>query len=175
MKFLLVLTALFSMNAFAEVVVEKTPVYDLPVCREMNNVGKKDVVLSVLREEVKDDKRTITFKVDLYNCSEVPSGYGFRKVSPENDTYVFLMKNDKLVAATLSINSIKFYTYNASKELVIADVVKEGENNVVTLTIDAVQTKVGIGSSVNSDISYKNEILYAGLIESSRATYIAVK
>lgn len=174
MKKFLVLLCLVAASAQAEVVVEKTPVYDIPKCLEQASVGTRDIVYSVVKEEIKDNKREITFKADLYTCMEVPGGYGFR-ASDSKDAQMFLFVDGKVVVANRSITAIKVFRITEHNEVEVYDLKKSDDDYKVTVVLNKDETNATFGTTVITDVLYAGDVLYSGATENTRPTYISIK
>ena len=174
MKYLLCLVTAFSSSAFAaEVVVEKTPVYETVKCLEQSNVGRRDVKLSVDSVKEEDNKVVATFNVEFYNCMEVPGGYGFRSAKAE-DAQMFLFRNDKVVVANKKLVYARFFR-NIGDDFVTSDVEKNDNKYQVTFAFEKEEGKVSLALALNSTIYVGDEAVFENAFEYASPTYVTIK
>lgn len=174
MKYLLCLVAAFTSSAFAaEVVIEKTPVYETVKCLEQGHVGRRDVKLSVDSVKEEDDKFVATFNVEFYNCMEVPGGYGFRSAKAE-DASMFLYKDGKVVVANKKLAYARFFR-NIADTFETSDVEKKDDKYQVTFAFAKEEGKVALALALNSTIYVGDEAVFENAFEYASPTYVIIK
>lgn len=174
MKKFLALLCLVAATAQAEVVVEKTPVYDIPKCLELGAVGSRDIVYSVVKEEVKENTREVTLKADFYNCMEVPGGYGFRSVEG-SDALTFLFVDNKIVVGNRSLKAVKVFRILANNEYEVYDLTKKDDSYTVTVVLNKEEELATFGTTVIFDVVYKDNVIFENGTENTRPTYLKIK
>lgn len=138
MKFLALLLLTFSLNSFAETTIARTFDGKNAVCQIKGDVGKRAYRASILSENLTEDKREISLKINLYKCAETDKGLALvdSALSDVTRSYV-LLANGELGQTKNTILTAKFFlTDKFEKLLGKVDADLNASETVVTFSFD---------------------------------------